>query len=590
MNIYQKYLSYGLSIIPCVDKKPVIQWAKYQKEKATSEEAEKWELQQIACICGEISGGLVCIDFDVKNGDKYTPWLQIINEQCPELLSKMVIQNTPSGGWHAVFRTNKKIKNTKLASTQGNLCTIETRGEGGYFICAPSPNYTLHFGDFANINKLTIDETELILSAALSFNEKVDVDTRTQIKTERSLVGPGLSPFDDYDSNTNPCEVLTAHGWKILFERGTTTYLQRPNKTGRGISASWNSIPDRFYCFSTSTPFQNNHIYKPSAVYAILEHGENYHEAARALKFLGYGDKQTQPIPQPQTKQKITPKTKTIDKSNVRSRIFDIIEHGYPKGKSTGWQSLDKLYSIVKGHFTVINGVPSSGKSEFIDAIAVNLMLSDNWKFVYFSPENYPIEMHCHKLIEKITGKELRKCDHREVNEAMDKIDKHFHFIDALEDDVTLEMIIEETNKIMSNIRIDALIIDPWNEIELSRPGNISESDFIGKCLRTMRKFARKNKIHLFVVAHPTKLTRGKDGKYPIPELWDLSGSANWRNKADNGLCVNRDYDNNYTAILVQKIKYKYAGKPGEVILKYEIESGRYYEDGKCAEHYTDKF
>ena len=587
MSIYSQYLSYGLSVIPCRDKKPLIEWKQYQIKPA--EDVSSWSGEQIACICGKVSGGLVCIDFDVKNGDKYNDWLLLIQQQAPELLSKMVIEKTPSGGWHAVFRSNKVIKNVKLATNKEGLCTIETRGEGGYFVCAPSPNYEIYYGGFDKIQKLTVDETELILSAAVSLNEKV-IEQVSQ-EAQKKYINGSLSPFDDYDSKETPINLLCNYGWKVLFNRGAAVYLQRPKKEGRGISATWNSVPGRFYCFSTSTEFENNHVYKASAVYAILEHAGNFSAAARLLQSNGYGSKGDVKHPVEKKPQLAAPvKTKVIDKGNVRGRIYDIIEHGYPKGKSTGWSSLDKLYSIVKGQFTVINGVPSSGKSEFIDAIAVNLMLSDGWSFVYFSPENYPVEMHCHKLIEKISNKELRKCTRLEVDSSMDKIDKHFYFIDALEDDITLEMIIEETEKIMSTHRIDALIIDPWNEVELSRPGNLSESDFIGKCLRTMRKFARRSKIHLFIVAHPTKLQRGKDGKYPIPELWDLSGSANWRNKADNGLCVNRDYDAGYTAIIVQKIKYKYAGKPGEAVLKYDVESGRYYEDGSCVEHYTDAF
>jgi twinkle protein len=111
----------------------------------------------------------------------------------------------------------------------------------------------------------------------------------------------------------------------------------------------------------------------------------------------------------------------------------------------------------------------------------------------------------------------------------------------------------------------------------------MSETEFIGKCLRKSRKFARKNDIHLFIIAHPTKLLKNKDGEYPIPELWDVSGSAHWRNKADNGICVHRDYEKNETVIYVQKIKFKYCGKQGECILKYDLKSGRYYEDGQQA-------
>ena len=214
-----------------------------------------------------------------------------------------------------------------------------------------------------------------------------------------------------------------------------------------------------------------------------------------------------------------------------------------------------------------------------MDALAINLMMHCNWKFAVFSPENYPAEMHYHKLIEKVKNGSLNSMTDEDIDVAIKIINNSFFFIDALEDDLSLENILTQTKELIDSKKIDALIIDPWNEIELNRPNNVSESDFIGNCLRTSRKFARKYNIHLFIVAHPTKLQKGKDGKYPIPELWDISGSAHWRNKADNGICVHRDYEKKCTIIIVQKVKFKYFGRQGEIELYYDENSGRYNEN-----------
>lgn len=575
MNIFREYISYGLSVIPCEMKRPVIAWKEFQLLAADDRTANTWKATQIAIICGAVSGGVICIDFDVKNGDQYHPWLLLINEQYPELLSKLVIEQSPSGGFHAAFRSDYKIGNEKLAINKENKCTIETRGEGGYFVCAPSPNYLLQYGDFGHIQKLTISETEFLLSAAKSLNEKIEENPQHEAEEPRNF--SGLSPFDDFNLRNDIVSLLVTHGWKRLFDRKGGIYLQRPNKTDRSISATWNVIPDRFYCFSTSTPFINNTVYKASAVYSVLEFGGDYSAAARALRVSGFGEQkkngdQKQPEPQKY-------RTELIKPSDIQNRIYSIKERGYQRGKTTGWPELDKYYSVIKGQFTVITGMPSHGKSEFMDALAVNLMAKNNWKFAVFSPENYPVEMHYHKLIEKITGWPLHETENKDIDDAIRIISEYFFFIDALEDDVDLDAILGQTEILIKEKNIDGLIIDPWNEIELSKPRDINESDFIGTCLRRLRKFARRHKIHLWVICHPTKMRKNeKTGEYDIPELYDCAGSAHWRNKADNGLCIHRNMAEETTSVNIQKIKFRYAGKPGVVTLKYDERNGRYEE------------
>ena len=126
---------------------------------------------------------------------------------------------------------------------------------------------------------------------------------------------------------------------------------------------------------------------------------------------------------------------------------------------------------------------------------------------------------------------------------------------------------------------VDGVLIDPWNELESSRPEKMSETDFIGLSLKRCRMFARRNDIWFAIVAHPTKMRKDpKSGEYPIPTLYDISGSAHWYNKADNGIVVHRDFVEKTTRIIVQKIKFKYYGKPGDIGMRYDVESGRYRE------------
>lgn len=572
-EIFTQYSGLGLSCIPCEQKRPNLAWKEFQARIPSPEELTGFKGAQIALICGKVSGGLVCIDFDVKNGDRFEEWQTIVSNTCPELLSKMAIENTPSGGYHVIFRTNKKIGNLKLAmNSTGKECTIETRGEGGYFVCAPSPDYSWYYNTIENIEKITNEETDLLLCAAKSLCEKPVEEHVQQIKP--SFSSTGLSPFDDYDNKCDIVSLLGSHGWKTAFVRNDTTFLTRPGKDDRSISATWNRVPNRLYCFTTSTVFDNQKVYKASAVYAILEHGGDYSAAAKKLYADGFGDRIT-PETIPEKKQEL----KIINTSRMTEKLIDIKNNGYPKGGTTGWKTLDKMFTIAKKQFTVIHGVPSAGKSEFMDALAINLMMHSGWKFAVFSPENYPAEMHYHKLTEKILNSRIQDNTDEDIDIAVRTINEHFYFIDALEDDLDLDQIFFQALELIKTKNVDALIIDPWNEIELLRPNNVSESDFIGNCLRKSRKFARKNNIHLFILAHPTKLSKNKDGVYPIPELYDISGSAHWRNKADNGICIHRDYEKKCTTILVQKVKFKYFGCQGECDLYYEEKSGRYNED-----------
>jgi hypothetical protein len=571
MNTFQTYLSYGLSVIPCNGKIPSVpSWKKYQETLATTEEAGLW-VGNVACICGRVSGGLVCIDFDVKNGDRFRQWAVLVQQIFPEIIVKLVVENTPSGGKHVIYRTPVEYRNTKLACNADGLATIETRGEGGYFVCTPSEGYHLSYGQIAAISTLSAEEHQAILSAARSLNEKTKEEIKPPLPTQapRSL---DLSPFDDYDSRPNISEILCAHGWTIAFCKNDVTYFKRPGKTERGISASWNHVPNRLYVFTTSTQFENEAIYKASAVYAILEHGGDYSSAAYELSQKGYGK---QNIQNPRE----TVKAKTLDVSDISNKLIDIYHNGYKRGKSTGWKEFDKLFSIIKGQLTVFHGMPSHGKSEFVDALNINMAVLEGWKFAVFAPENYPPEMHYHKLIEKYVGKPMTgplQMTVVEMTEATDFINDHFFFIDASEDDIDLESILAETQELINTKGIDGLIIDPWNEIELLRPREKNDSDYVGDCLRKCRKFARRNNIHLSIVAHPLKMQKDKNGNYPVPELYDIMGSSHWRNKADNGICVFRHFDSNMVEVITQKIKYRYVGKMGTVQFNYDLKCGRY--------------
>lgn len=129
---------------------------------------------------------------------------------------------------------------------------------------------------------------------------------------------------------------------------------------------------------------------------------------------------------------------------------------------------------------------------------------------------------------------------------------------------------------------IRGLVIDPWNELEPQRRQGETETEYVSRVLRTVRQFGRQHGVHVWMVVHPTKMYRDDNGKYPIPTLYDCAGSAHWRNKADNGLCIWRDLSSagntREVDIHIQKIRFRQIGKLGKATLTYDPPTARYEE------------
>lgn len=265
--------------------------------------------------------------------------------------------------------------------------------------------------------------------------------------------------------------------------------------------------------------------------------------------------------------------------------IDKLYEHGFVEGLSTGFMNLDAYYTVRAGEFTVVTGVPSHGKSAMIDALAVNLAMEYGWRFAFFSPENQPIQRHIATIISKYTGKPFLKGVHERLDregleQAKQWLNEYFYFILPPEGNLQVKSILTLAKIAVMKHGIRGLILDPWNEFDHSRPAGMNETEYISACLGEIRRFARTYQVHIWIIAHPTKLHKGDDGKYPTPSMYDISGSAHFRNKADNGLCVYRDLldESKEVEVHIQKVRFREIGKVGMVKLKYDIITGRYKE------------
>lgn len=267
----------------------------------------------------------------------------------------------------------------------------------------------------------------------------------------------------------------------------------------------------------------------------------------------------------------------------VAALYRDGLERGYP----TGWSTLDQHYTVRPGEFTVVTGIPSSGKSNWLDALVVNLARAQGWSFGVFSPENQPLEDHISRMVEKYVGLPFSegptpRMSERDLHAGLEWVNAHvFWMLPNDEAAWDIDWILARAKELVYRHGIRGLVIDPWNELEAHRRAHETETEYVSRVLRTVRQFGRRHGVHVFMVVHPTKLYRDDKGTYPVPTLYDCAGSAHWRNKADNGLCVWRDLSTDHGAevdIHVQKIRFRQIGRLGKVTLYYDKVTATYDE------------
>ncbi|MCL4196206.1 MAG: DUF3987 domain-containing protein [Phycisphaerales bacterium] len=313
-------ISAGLCALPAVrrgeEKRPALcEWKTYQTRLPSLAEIAEWfdeRVPAMCLVCGAVSGNLEMIDFDL-GGEAFEPWSKAVEAIAPGLVDRLVIESTPSGGRHVVYRCiapvagNSKLAQRRIEVGAGEpvvigtkeyvprqdpsgawvviITMIETRGEGGLFLCAPSEGYELLQGDLCNPPVISADEREILLGCARAIDEvpRPVVDAQSH---NAPAMPTALRPGDDFNQRGDPRPILVKHGWTLVLP-GENEHWRRPGKSA-GTSAT---LKDRvFYVFSTNAPpFEAEKGYPPFAVYAMLEHDGDFSAAAAAIAAEGYG-------------------------------------------------------------------------------------------------------------------------------------------------------------------------------------------------------------------------------------------------------------------------------------------------------------
>ena len=266
-----------------------------------------------------------------------------------------------------------------------------------------------------------------------------------------------------------------------------------------------------------------------------------------------------------------------------------IYEHGMQRGLSPGWPSVALHYTVRPGEMTIVTGIPSHGKSQWVTALMVNLARQQAWRFAVFSPEHYPLERYAARILEIYTGEPfdspIERMSRATLTDAKAWLTEHVSFLMPEDEAPTVEHLLELARIQVYRQGIKGVVLDPWNEMEHSRPAGLSETEYISKSLSQIRRFARLYGVHVWVIAHPTKLHKAEKGDYaglyPPPTPYDINGSANWRNKADNCITIWRDVEanDNLVEVHIQKIRFREIGTPGKVELRYQPRCGRYLDE-----------
>lgn len=263
-------------------------------------------------------------------------------------------------------------------------------------------------------------------------------------------------------------------------------------------------------------------------------------------------------------------------------RLYDT---GHQRGVALGWRGFDELYRVHPGNLTIVTGSPGSGKSQFVDDICFRLARDQNWSIGVCSFEN-PKAEHVAKLIHKHVGKHFHsgkgeRMTRAEMQEAREWVDKHFYFFQATHEGATVDWLLRGAKQAIRQLGVNGLVIDPWNRFEHQCPKGLTETQYITQTLSRIQKFAQLFDVHIWLVAHPKQLGRNASGEYPVPSMWDISGSAAWYTIADFGMVVHRlqkkdGVRGTDTEVYIKKVRFNHMGQEGMATFEYFANRNQY--------------
>ena len=260
---------------------------------------------------------------------------------------------------------------------------------------------------------------------------------------------------------------------------------------------------------------------------------------------------------------------------DIEDEVTDFVRNGFKKGFQVGLSNFDEIFSTYTGQFITVTGIPSSGKSDFVDQMVVGYNRLYGWKTAFASPENAPTYLHAHKLMRKTWEGMPSAADiHGEKwNRIADHCNDNYFHIDM--ERYTLESVLRKGAELVKRKGIKCLVIDPYNKVRDIDCKTEDVNRYTMEYLTKIEMFAKKYDVLVFIVAHPTKMYKDKDGKIEEPTMYNIKGGGEWYDASYHGILVHRDYEAKTVKAKILKVKFQNLGENGaEANFKWEPRSG----------------
>lgn len=276
---------------------------------------------------------------------------------------------------------------------------------------------------------------------------------------------------------------------------------------------------------------------------------------------------------------------------DLEAGIFDLYDNGLPKTikpKHKSFDNVNGIFSVMKGHLVTVTGIPSHGKSNYVEWYVLNLSNDYDMKVSFFTPEHSPMELHQTNFIQKAVGRNfwkemdgLARITKADISRYTKWANEKIYITTPDKGEVAnWDWLIDKFKEQLFSYGVNIFVIDAFNKVQMPQGNRL---DNINDVLTRLTAFAQTNDVMIFLVAHPTKMKK-KDGTndYEMPTLYDVSGSADFRNQTHDGFTIHRNFgEETYTDFASTKVKYQFQGKIGETArMDYDIPTGRYYEYG----------
>ena len=265
--------------------------------------------------------------------------------------------------------------------------------------------------------------------------------------------------------------------------------------------------------------------------------------------------------------------------ADLHGDLRALFDNGFGPGAETGWEEMDKICTYERRRNIIVTGTPGAGKSEWVDELVLRLCLRHQWKIGFFSPENIPIVYHLRKLIEKLTGHRFQNgCGMTEglLARSEEFLAENVSHI-SLKGNATPDRVLAKARELVVRRGCRIFVFDPLNRFDHEPAPGQTETQYISNLLNKFTEFATQYNCLLILVAHPRKMNRNPTtGATPRVEMYDINGSADFYNKADYGIVVERDKEIGITRVYVDKVKFKHLGVGGVATFVYDPVNGRY--------------